>query len=194
MTIKKLAIGIAMAILLTATNAQAKVHQWGSSFASSPVQQFCGDRYCGHIEAKQSYKSARIKSQPRSHKGKRAKHIRVASIDNNSSVGFSGGLAAQAAQYSGMTAGDLGLRRTAWCSAFIRMLTNASNVDDRAISWLNKPRTSGGIGSIAVMRHHVGIVSGYDGNGNPILISGNHRHRVGIGAYPKHRIIAYVTP
>ena len=72
--------------------------------------------------------------------------------------------------------------------------TNASGVDDRAISWLRKPRTIARIGAIAVMPHHIGIVKGFDKRGNPILISGNHGHKVGIGAYPRGRILAYVTP
>ena len=31
-------------------------------------------------------------------------------------------------------------------------------------------------------------------NGNPIIVSGNHRRKVGIGTYPRGRILAYVTP
>jgi hypothetical protein len=41
---------------------------------------------------------------------------------------------------------------------------------------------------------HVGVVSGIDPNGNPIIISGNHGHRVGEGVYPRGRIYAYVMP
>lgn len=49
------------------------------------------------------------------------------------------------------------------------------------------------IGSIAVLRHHVGIVVGRTRRG-PVLLSGNHGHRVGIGVYPAYRIIAYRAP
>lgn len=55
------------------------------------------------------------------------------------------------------------------------------------------------IGAIAVMGRgrrggHVGVVSGFDWRGNPILISGNHDHRVAESVYPRGRIYAYVMP
>ena len=56
------------------------------------------------------------------------------------------------------------------------------------------------VGAIAVMRHHVGVVSNVDTNGNPVIISGNtwrgnnERHRVLEATYPRRRIIAYVVP
>ena len=54
------------------------------------------------------------------------------------------------------------------------------------------------IGAIAVMSRgrgaHVGVVSGIDQSGNPILISGNHGRRVAEAVYPRGRIYAYVMP
>jgi len=54
------------------------------------------------------------------------------------------------------------------------------------------------IGAIAVMGRrgggHVGIVSGIDANGNPILVSGNYHNRVVEAPYPRGRIYAYVMP
>jgi uncharacterized protein (TIGR02594 family) len=61
------------------------------------------------------------------------------------------------------------------------------------------------VGAIAVMGRsgraaggsaggHVGVVSGIDSNGNPIIISGNHGHRVAEAVYPRNRIFAYVMP
>ena len=45
------------------------------------------------------------------------------------------------------------------------------------------------VGAIAVMgRHgggHVGVVSGIDANGNPIIVSGNHNHTVAESVYPR---------
>jgi hypothetical protein len=41
---------------------------------------------------------------------------------------------------------------------------------------------------------HVGVVSGIDPNGNPIVISGNHNHTVAEAVYPRRRIITYVVP
>jgi hypothetical protein len=41
---------------------------------------------------------------------------------------------------------------------------------------------------------HVGVVSGMDTSGNPIIISGNHNRRVAESIYPRGRIFAYVMP
>ena len=41
---------------------------------------------------------------------------------------------------------------------------------------------------------HVGVVRGTDGNGNPIVISGNHGHAVRQAVYPKSKVLAYVMP
>lgn len=66
---------------------------------------------------------------------------------------------------------------------------------DRARSWLAKPHISPQVGAIAVMSRrgggHVGVVSGFDGRGNPIIVSGNHGKRVGEGVYPAGRVLAY---
>ena len=54
------------------------------------------------------------------------------------------------------------------------------------------------VGAIAVMGRkgggHVGVVAGVDASGNPIIISGNHNHRVEESVYPRRRIYAYVLP
>ncbi len=54
------------------------------------------------------------------------------------------------------------------------------------------------VGAIAVMGRrgggHVGVVSGIDPHGNPIIVSGNHGHRVAESVYPRRRIYAYVLP
>ncbi len=54
------------------------------------------------------------------------------------------------------------------------------------------------VGAIAVMSRrgggHVGVVSGIDANGNPIVISGNHGRRVAEATYSRGRIYAYVMP
>ena len=55
------------------------------------------------------------------------------------------------------------------------------------------------IGAIAVMTRgprggHVGVVSGVDADGNPIVISGNHNRTVAEAVYPRGRVYAYVMP
>jgi hypothetical protein len=46
------------------------------------------------------------------------------------------------------------------------------------------------VGAIAVMPHHVGIVTAV-GPGYVVLVSGNHGHKVGVGRYASNKIIAY---
>ncbi len=41
---------------------------------------------------------------------------------------------------------------------------------------------------------NVGVVSSIDGNGNPVIISGNYNKRVGMAFYSRSRVIAYVVP
>lgn len=54
-------------------------------------------------------------------------------------------------------------------------------------------RTAPRPGALAVMRHHVGIVVRMTARG-PLLLSGNHTHRVGLGIYPRRHILAYRSP
>jgi hypothetical protein len=41
---------------------------------------------------------------------------------------------------------------------------------------------------------HVGVVRGTDGQGNPIVVSGNHGLTVRESVYPKAKVMAYVMP
>ena len=56
------------------------------------------------------------------------------------------------------------------------------------------------VGAIAILYRrgpnngHVGVVRGTDGQGNPILVSGNHGPTVKQSVYPKGRVLAYVMP
>lgn len=113
--------------------------------------------------------------------------------------GFSAGsgLVERARQFVGATAREVGVRSTLWCSAFLRKITGASGVDDRALSWENKPHIDPQVGAVVTMGRrgggHVGIVSGFTKNGDPIVISGNHGHRVAESVYPRRRIRAWVS-
>jgi uncharacterized protein (TIGR02594 family) len=96
-------------------------------------------------------------------------------------------------------------RSRLWCATFMNLVLAkvgyAGTNSDAAKSFtyyghrISAPR----IGAIAVLTRgknggHVGVVSGIDSNGNPIIISGNHGRRVGEGVYPRSRVIAYVMP
>lgn len=85
-----------------------------------------------------------------------------------------------------------------WCGCFLaRYLGIAGDNLNLAMNWLRvgSPASHGCTNCVAVMSRrgggHVGLVQGYDGNGNPIILSGNHNRRVATAVYPARRIIAY---
>jgi uncharacterized protein (TIGR02594 family) len=86
-----------------------------------------------------------------------------------------------------------------WCGAFMDMVlkhTGHAGGGNLARGYARYgTRVSGPqVGAIAVMNHHVGVVSGIDANGNPIIVSGNHNRTVAESVYPRGRIAAYVMP
>lgn len=123
-----------------------------------------------------------------SHKRERA----VASIAEPT-----GDLVAKARAYLGTN--PTGWSRV-WCGKFMAMIApeaarRISN-PNLARAWADLPRTAPRVGAIVVLSRgkggHVGVVAGFEPSGNPIVISGNHNRRVGIGRYSRNRVIAYV--
>ncbi|WP_438276250.1 TIGR02594 family protein [Nitrobacter sp.] len=122
-------------------------------------------------------------------------------------TGFSGGgfvsnIVAEARRYIG---GNPTGRSRLWCARFMNMVLKRSGHQgtgsDMASSFAHYGRRVSGpqVGAIAVMGRrggggHVGVVSGVDRRGNPIIVSGNHGHRVAEAVYPRGRIYAYVIP
>ncbi len=111
-------------------------------------------------------------------------------------------LVAEARKYMGTNPTD---RKRLWCATFMNMVLAKAGYSgtnsDAAKSFaqygrrISEPR----VGAIAVLTRgknggHVGVVSGVDANGNPIIISGNHNKRVGEATYARSRVIAYVMP
>ncbi|MCF8476522.1 MAG: TIGR02594 family protein, partial [Pseudolabrys sp.] len=111
-------------------------------------------------------------------------------------------LVKEARKYMGTNPTD---RKRLWCATFMNMVLAktgyAGTNSDAAKSFaqyghrISKPK----VGAIAVLTRgkrggHVGVVSGIDANGNPIIISGNHGRKVGEAIYPRSRVIAYVMP
>jgi uncharacterized protein (TIGR02594 family) len=126
----------------------------------------------------------------------------AASGDMAPSAGFgSSNVVAEARRYIG---GNPTSRSSLWCARFMNMVLQRSGHhgtgSDLASSFAHYGQRVSGpeIGAIAVMSRrgggHVGIVSGIDAHGNPILVSGNSGHRVREAAYPRGRIYAYVVP
>lgn len=96
-------------------------------------------------------------------------------------------------------------RKSLWCADFLNLVLKRSGMKGTSSSMARSfasygQRLSGPkVGAIAVLARgktggHVGIVTGVDGGGNPILISGNHNNRVAEATYPRSRVIAYVWP
>jgi uncharacterized protein (TIGR02594 family) len=91
-----------------------------------------------------------------------------------------------------------------WCARFMNLVLQRSGHQgtgsDMARSFASYGQRISGpqVGAIAVMGRrgggHVGVVSGIDANGNPILVSGNNGNRVREAAIPRSRIYAYVMP
>jgi uncharacterized protein (TIGR02594 family) len=116
-------------------------------------------------------------------------------VHSERTIQYGGDLVNKASKYVGASASQLGLPSRLWCADFMNMI--AGGTDRRAISYVNRGRPAyhGCVNCVAVTKrrngHHVGIVTGYDSNGNPIIISGNHSRRVGVGVYARNRVIAY---
>ena len=94
-------------------------------------------------------------------------------------------------------------RGSLWCGAFMDMVLKRSGHSgggNLASAYTHYGQRVSGprVGAIAVMGRrgggHVGVVSGVDPNGNPIIVSGNHNHTVAESVYPAGRISAYVLP
>ena len=111
----------------------------------------------------------------------------------------------EALRHMGAGAKSLGLPASLWCADFMNLVLRKSGLNATgsraALSYLkygrkiDEPR----VGAIAVFSRgsnsgHIGIVRGTDGNGNPIIVSGNHNHKVAEAVYPKSRVLAYVVP
>lgn len=96
-------------------------------------------------------------------------------------------------------------RSRLWCATFMNFVLAKVGYpgtgSDAARSFASYGRrvSEPKVGAIAVLSRgkrggHVGIVTGIDARGNPVIISGNHGHRVAESTYPRRRIIAYVMP
>jgi uncharacterized protein (TIGR02594 family) len=124
----------------------------------------------------------------------------------SSSVAASGGftgssIISEARRYLGSNPTG---RASLWCARFLNMVLmrtgHRGTGSDLAASFAHYgERVSGPqVGAIAVMGRrgggHVGIITGIDAHGNPIMISGNNGNRVREAPVSRGRIYAYVKP
>jgi len=118
------------------------------------------------------------------------------------SSGFgSSDVVSEARHYLGGNPTDRG---SLWCARFMNMVLERTGHrgtgSDMASSFVSYGQRVSGpqIGAIAVMGRrgggHVGIITGIDASGNPIMISGNNGNRVREAPISRGRIYAYVMP
>lgn len=189
------AVGILSALLITTADAKNRKHRVRHQAATTqnvvnPFFQFPG-------------MTAAAEPQNRRHRG--ARH-RGAVAQN----------AANPFQFSGMTGGFAGTsmiataqsyagrnptgRSRQWCGEFMALVARQSGgrVPEgyaKASNWAKLPRTTERVGAVAVMPHHVGIVTGQCENGGVKILSGNFgRAKVGEGCISRGRIMAFVQP
>jgi uncharacterized protein (TIGR02594 family) len=134
-------------------------------------------------------------------------------VDHNSTLTPPGGrmasssfgssnVVAEARRYLG---GNPTGRGSLWCARFMNMVLQHSGYrgtgSDMANSFASYGQRVSGpqVGAIAVMSRgrgggHVGIITGIDASGNPIMISGNNGNRVKEAPISRGRIYAYVMP
>jgi uncharacterized protein (TIGR02594 family) len=127
----------------------------------------------------------------------------TASTGSASTSGYSSSnVVAEARRYIG---GNPTSRGRLWCARFMNMVLqhtgHRGTGSDMARSFASYGHRLSGpqVGAIAVMGRrggggHVGIVSGIDQRGNPILVSGNNGNRVREAPVSRGRIYAYVMP
>jgi len=127
--------------------------------------------------------------------------------DSANSAGVTAGgsgssnIVAEARRYLG---GNPTGRGSLWCARFMNMVLQHSGYrgtgSDMANSFTHYGQRVSGpqVGAIAVMGRrggsHVGIITGIDAAGNPIMISGNNGNRVREAPVSRGRISAYVMP
>ena len=95
-------------------------------------------------------------------------------------------------------------RGSLWCARFMNMVLartgHRGTGSDMASSFASYGHRVSGpeVGAIAVMGRrgggHVGIITGVDAHGNPIMISGNNGNRVKEAPISRGRIYAYMMP
>jgi len=127
-------------------------------------------------------------------------------IEAAAQVPGAAGVLLEALRWRGQSANQIGLPTKLWCADFMNFVlrrAGGKGTQSRAArsflkygSKLDGPR----VGAIAILYRkgpnngHVGVVRGTDGQGNPIIVSGNHGNTVRQSVYSKDRVLAYVMP
>jgi uncharacterized protein (TIGR02594 family) len=196
------------AIAASATPASARSHHGEARHAhgrhaAHHARRHYAHRHYRHIVRASRWERGMAQMQARGFAGTNAS---LASSAVSGGMAISGGygssnVVAEARRYIG---GNPTGRGSLWCARFMNMVLQHSGYrgtgSDLARSFASYGQRVSGpqIGAIAVMGRrgggHVGVVSGIDAGGNPILVSGNNRNRVREAPISRGRIYAYVMP
>src|SRR6202158_139062 len=196
------------AIAASATPASARSHHGEARHAHGRhaayyARRHYAHRHYRHIERASRWERGVAQMQVRGFAGTNASLLsNVAPGGMAISGGFgSSNVVAEARRYIG---GNPTGRGSLWCARFMNMVLQHSGYhgtgSDLARSFASYGQRVSGpqIGAIAVMGRrgggHVGVVSGIDAGGNPIVVSGNNGNRVREAPISRGRIYAYVMP
>ncbi len=190
---------VALAIIAASATARP-AHRTEQQAASAAAQPIGADGDIRNLSGTEADATRPVEDRRSRHRRRTA--AETAQSHANSAYGaFTGSsLVAEARKYLGTNPTGRG---SLWCGAFMDMVlkrTGHAGGGNLALGYLHYGTRVGGpqVGAIAVMgRHgggHVGVVSGVDANGNPIIVSGNHNRTVAEAVYPRSRISAYVMP
>ena len=197
------------AIAASVTPASARSHHGAGRHAHARhaghhVRRHYGHRHYRRISRGSRWKRGVAQMQARGFANSNASFGSSAAPSGTAiSSGFgSSNVVAEARRYIG---GNPTGRASLWCARFMNMVLQHSGYrgtgSDLARSFASYGQRVSGpqVGAIAVMGRrggggHVGLVSGIDAGGNPIVVSGNNGNRVREAPISRGRIYAYVMP
>jgi uncharacterized protein (TIGR02594 family) len=207
---RRLLVALALcsaAFAVSATPASARSHHGArryahAHYAGHHARRHYAQRHYRHIARVSRWDAGVAQMRTR---GLRGTNASLPSSTLSSGMSTSGGgasnIVAEARRYLG---GNPTSRASLWCARFMNMVLQHSGYrgtgSDLARSFASYGQRVSGpqVGAIAVMARrgggHVGIITGIDAEGNPIMISGNNRNRVREAPISRSRIYAYVMP
>ena len=195
------------AIAASVTPASARPHHGAGRHAHARHVGHHAKRHHGHRHYRHIVRASRWQRGVAQMQARGFAHTQ-ASLPSNTGPGTaaSGGfgssnVVAEARRYIG---GNPTGRGSLWCARFMNMVLqhtgHRGTGSDMALSFSHYGQRVSGpqVGAIAVMGRrgggHVGVVSGIDPQGNPIVVSGNNGNRVREAPISRGRIYAYVLP
>jgi uncharacterized protein (TIGR02594 family) len=204
------------AIAVSVTPAHARSHHGAGRHARAYHAGHHARRHYAHIHRRHLTEASRwergmAQMQAGGFANTNASFAPNASADPNSTLTPTGGVMASSFGSSNVVAearryigGNPTSRGSLWCARFMNLVLQHSGYrgtgSDMASSFAHYGQRVSGpqVGAIAVMGRrgggHVGIITGIDAAGNPIMISGNNGNRVKEAPISRGRIYAYVMP